>query len=232
MVWAIVISATALLAFLIYASACIGSQVYVRTLCRRRTQEKVVALTYDDGPDPDMTPKVLEVLERHGAKATFFLVGSKVDAAPQTAKAIVEAGHTVGNHTWSHDWRHIFRMSEGHIRDIRDCNASIEAACGVKPRLYRPQVGVTTPHIGIAVRRCNMQGAGWSVRSYDTVSTDSREKVLERILKGIRPGAVILMHDRMPQADELTEALLSALEARGYSTTTLGGLFKIEEYEK
>ena len=220
------------LAFMVYASACIRSQVYVRTLTRRRGAGKTVALTYDDGPDPLMTPKVLDVLASHGAKATFFLIGSKVDESPELAARIVAEGHTVGNHTFGHDWRHIFRMSRGHEADIAMCNASILRATGKMPRLYRPQVGVTTPHIGIAVRRTGMQGVGWSVRSYDTVASRSREKVLERILRGIRPGAVILMHDRMKDADTLTDALLTRLEKDGWSVTTIDRLFNVEAYEK
>lgn len=232
MILLIVISLSLTLAFLVYASASIRSGIYVHALSRKKTGRKVVALTFDDGPDPMMTPKVLDVLRRHGAKATFFLVGEKVSAHAELVNTITKDGHTVGNHTWTHDWKDIFKLSGGHLKDMEKCNRAIYEACGLKPRLFRPQVGVTTPHIGLALHRNGMKCVGWSIRSYDTVESDDREKVLKRILKGLCPGSVILLHDRLAQADILTEELLAELEKRGFCSVTIDEMFEIEAYEK
>ncbi len=211
MVWLIVTSGIALLILLaafVRSSACIAHSWYVKAFCERKDcKDKLVVLSYDDGLNGEMTDRIAEVLKRHGAKASFFVIGSKLAGREDE-----------------------FRFSRKHISEIELCNEAVYRACGLKPRFYRPPIGVTTPHLGKAARLCGMEVIGWSVRSFDTVSRLSRERVVARIMRKIRPGGIILMHDRCPEADRLTEMLLCALEKKGYRTVTLEELSGLEAY--
>ena len=234
MVWLIVTSGIALLILLaafIRSSACIAHSWYVKAFCERKDcKDKLVVLSYDDGLNGEMTDRIAEVLKRHGAKASFFVIGSKLAGREEQLRRLIGEGHCIGNHSYSHDYRNEFRFSRKHISEIELCNEAVYRACGLKPRFYRPPIGVTTPHLGKAARLCGMEVIGWSVRSFDTVSRLSRERVVARIMRKIRPGGIILMHDRCPEADRLTEMLLCALEKKGYRTVTLEELSGLEAY--
>ena len=232
MYWAIGIITAGLLAFLVWASADVGSGVYLRTLCRRKTDRPVVAVTFDDGPDPEMTPKVLAVLKKHGVKAAFFLIGAKAEAHPELVCRIVEEGHIAGGHTFTHSPLFPLRNRRSVVRELRDTQQAVEAASGLRPLLFRPPFGVTNPVIGKAVHQAGLQGIGWSIRSLDTLEGRDREAVCRRIRRRLHKGAVILLHDRCADADLLVEAVIGAVRASGMDFVALDELFEIECYGK
>lgn len=231
MYWAVGIAVAALLGFLAWASADVGSGVYLRTLCRGKTGRPVVALTFDDGPDPEMTPKVLAVLERYGVKATFFLVGRNVVRYPELARRIVEEGHVVGSHTFSHSVAFPLQRFGKVLHEIREAEEAILTETGRRPLLFRPPFGVTNPIIGKAVRRAGLQGIGWSIRSLDTFEGRDRQAVNRRIRRRLHDGAVILLHDRCRDADLLLEAVIGEIRASGREIVPLDELFEIKCYE-
>mgnify|MGYP006379987353 FL=1 len=102
MCWLIAIVVLCVLAFLVWASADIGSGIYLKSYCHKPTSEKILALTFDDGPDEEMTPKVIAILKQYNIKATFFMIGSKAAQLPHIVREIVAEGHSIGNHTYSH----------------------------------------------------------------------------------------------------------------------------------
>lgn len=230
MYWVLIVIAV-IVFFLVWASADIGSGVYLKTLCRKQTERPVVALTFDDGPDAIMTPRVLDVLNRHGVKAAFFLVGEKARKYPDLVRRIVDDGHIIGNHTYTHSA--IFPLSgrQSVQKDIADTQQAVESITGIKMRLFRPPFGVTNPVIGDAVRYFGMQTIGWSVRSLDTMEKRDRIDVCNRIKRKLHNGAVILLHDRCKDADILLEHLLEEIRTCNMQVVILDKLFEIDGYE-
>lgn len=211
---AILILAFLLLA--VYASSDISSGVYLKTFCRGNTDGKRAYLTFDDGPCSESTEKVLDILDRHGAKATFFVIGENCRKYPDTLKKIVERGHAVGWHTETHSWKYPFYGQEKMRREIVESREAVECDFGLEINMFRPPFGVTNPAIGQAVRNSGLKAVGWSIRTFDT-SNRSPRKVAEKVASELKPGSVILLHDRLPEAPEILEEVLAVLEEAGYS---------------
>lgn len=231
MCWIVLILIIAILLFFVWASASIGSNVYIKTLCKGNTKEKVVALTFDDGPDELMTPKVLDILKKYNIKATFFLIGSKVDKYPHIVKRIVDEGHIVANHTYSH--RALFPLSnvENVTQEISRCSNSIYNAVSLCPNLFRPPFGVTNPIIAKSVNSIGLTTIGWSIRSLDTVQSKTRKHICKRVEKRLHPGAIILLHDRCLTSDKLLEKIIHSVFKKGYCFISLEELLKVDIYE-
>lgn len=225
---AIVLSITV---FMVWASASIRSGVYVRAFCREKTDRKVVYLTFDDGPHPPETERVLDVLRERGARATFFLIGSKVSGNEAVLRRMLEEGHALGLHTYSHAGTFPLLSFDKMLADVNEGKCAVESVAGKKISLFRPPFGVTNPTIAKVIRTLGLQTVGWDVRSFDTMFCKSSEHsckqsghdwyvpVVERIMKQVSPGSVILLHDRLDGASELLSLLLDNLAASGYDFT-------------
>lgn len=205
----------ALFVFLFYASYSIKSGVYIKALCRKQTDEKVVALTFDDGPDPVQTPKVLEVLKEYGVSATFFCIGSKIKGNEAIIQQMVDEGHAIGNHSYVHTWKFPLYSTQRMTADLKQCQNLLEEASGQDVTLFRPPFGVTNPTIAHVVKRLGYKTLGWNIRTLDT-QTFSHEKILNRIRKRLRPGSIILLHDRMPESEVLLKRILEELQQQGF----------------
>lgn len=239
--------------FMVWASASIRSGVYVRAFCREKTDRKVVYLTFDDGPHPPETKRVLDVLRERGARATFFLIGSNVSGNEAVLRRMLEEGHALGLHTYSHAGTFPLLSFDKMLADVNEGKRAVESVAGKKISLFRPPFGVTNPTIAKVIRTLGLQTVGWDVRSFDTMFCKSSEHscnsseysckqsgysckqsehsckqsghdwyvpVVERIMKQVRPGSVILLHDRLDGASELLSLLLDSLAASGYDFTT------------
>ncbi len=217
--------------FLVWASADIGSNIYLKTLCQGDKNGKVVTLTFDDGPDEKMTPLVLDILKNYGIKATFFLVGNKVEQYPEIVRRIMAEGHVVANHTYSHSGLFPLSKTAAVEKELDRCDDAILSVTGKKTKLFRPPFGVTNPVIGKAVRRAGYHAIGWSVRSFDTKKNKDRETVCTRIIRRLHNGAVILLHDRCEKSDELLQMLVVAIMERGYKFVSAEEMLKIKAYE-
>ncbi|MBQ9138404.1 MAG: polysaccharide deacetylase family protein [Alistipes sp.] len=231
MYWIVAIVVLCLILFMVWASADVGSNVYLRTLCRAATTERVVALTFDDGPDPVMTPLVLDTLRQRGVKATFFLVGSKVAQHPDIVRRIVEEGHTVGNHTHTHSAYFPLRSRVRVEEELDMCHKAIFEATGLKPQLFRPPFGVTNPIIGRAVRSRGYRTIGWSIRSLDTMSSRTRREVWQSVVRRLHTGGIILLHDRCDGAERLLAELIDVTLERGYRFESLDKMLNVDAYE-
>ena len=229
--WLIIILLVFIIIFLTWASADVGSNFVLKVMCKGKTKEPVVALTFDDGPDEELTLRVLEVLKRHNVKATFFLVGSRAKELPHIVKRIVEDGHVVANHSYSH--RGFFPLGTPRQvkRDLQMCNEAISSIVHKRVKLFRPPFGVTNPMIGMAVRNSGFNTIGWSIRSFDTVTRHSRESVCQRVVDKLHSGGIILLHDKCAEADVLLEKLIPAILERGYRFVSLSELLHIDVYE-
>ena len=208
------------------------SQVYGRSFIGLDPGSPYVALTYDDGPNDPDTLKLIDVLARHDAKATFFLLGRFVAQKPDIARALVSAGHVVGNHSWDHP-RLIFASNAGLLRQLQQTQSAIFDACGVMPTLFRPPFGGRRPGTLSAVRRFGLEPIMWNVTCHDWKAT-SVDRVVAHAQRQIRGGDVILMHDgdrRAMGADrthtvEATERVVAHCKSKGYQFVTIPEMMK------
>lgn len=193
----------------------IGMNFHVDSLNSLDTTEKKVLLTFDDGPHHPNTTRVLEVLKKHGVKAVFFVIGKNIEAGDHIMQQLIAGGHTIGNHSFSHDAKIDLWSAKKIAADLEACQNLIER---YQPgqRIFRPPYGVTNPNMAKAIRENRLQSIGWNIRSYDTSIKDI-EKITQRVLSRVKPGAIILLHDRLDCMPELLEKLIPAIKERGYS---------------
>ncbi len=222
----IIVLFVVIISMLIYASFSIGAGFYMKSLCCNEEVKDAISITFDDGVNPDITPKVLDVLRKHNVKATFFVIGENVRANGDILKMVVDEGHLIGNHSYSHKWNLPFRSSSYILNEIRMCNDCVEPIYGEKIRFFRPPFGVTNPNIAKGVRRGGLISVGWSVRSLDTTRI-SRERVKERVLGRIKGGDVVLLHDNREYADLLLNEIILGVKERGLRIVTIDELFNI-----
>lgn len=213
-----------------YASGNIRSGIYLKTLYRGDTDRKIVSITFDDGPS-ELSEKVLEVLKRHNANATFFLIGKKVAERPQIAKMIVDHGHIVGAHTWSHNGRFTVCNHQIAKDEIEKGAEKIRKVCGKDVKLFRPPFGVTNPHIAKALKQTGHIVIGWNVRMFDTIPFIPVGFKMRRLISKIRPGSVIQLHDKCRNADIIVDKLLTKLAEKGYEVVSIEEMFNITAYE-
>lgn len=207
---------------------------FVDAVTRLDTDERVIALTYDDGPDPQATRALLDLLDELSVQAAFFCIGEKVRAHPDVAREIVKRGHLLAMHGERHHWRSAFRLGAFWRRDIRACRDAIVEATGRTPALYRPPFGFTNPHLPGVLRRAGWTCVGWTIRSLDGVNL-SIDRVVRRVTQRLRPGAIVLLHDggREPQRVlTITRRIVQAARESGYRCVRLDAAPPVERGEK
>jgi peptidoglycan/xylan/chitin deacetylase (PgdA/CDA1 family) len=163
-------------------------------VCWEGTPEsRTMALTFDDGPDPEITPAVLDTLGEAGVRGTFFLVGKRVQSHPDIVRMIAEGGHRIGNHSMSHS-RMIFMKQNEVEEEIDGVQKAVEDAAGVTPVMFRPPYGVFDFTCARAVKERAMKLVLWTVLSGD-YSDDSRDVILRRVTPFVRAGSIVVFHD-------------------------------------
>jgi peptidoglycan/xylan/chitin deacetylase (PgdA/CDA1 family) len=190
-----------------------------------------VALTFDDGPHPEVTPAVLDLLDRRGARATFFCIGRKVAAHPDLAAEIHRRGHRIENHTYSHPNAFGLYGSLAMEREIRAAQDAIAAATGRAPRLFRAPVGIRNPWLDRVLARNGLRLVSWTRRGLDTVGTDVA-RISRRLLAGLAAGDILLLHDGSSARDgagravalDALDVVLDGLAAAGLRSVTLDGV--------
>jgi peptidoglycan/xylan/chitin deacetylase (PgdA/CDA1 family) len=192
----------------------IGMNFHVNSINSLATKEKKVLLTFDDGPHNPNTTRVLEVLKKHEVKAVFFVIGKNIAGNESVLQHMIADGHQIGNHSFSHDAKIDLWSSKKITADLEGCQQLIENYQPVQ-KVFRPPYGVTNPNMAKAIRQTQLTSVGWNIRSYDTSIKDV-EKIKARILLRLKPGAIILLHDRLDYMPELLEALIPEIKKRGY----------------
>jgi peptidoglycan/xylan/chitin deacetylase (PgdA/CDA1 family) len=175
-----------------WAATVPSAQLFGRTI-RRTGDPGAIALTFDDGPNPAVTPGLLDLLDQYAAPATFFLIGKHVRAMPELAREVARRGHTIGNHTDTHP-KLIFLSSDRIRHELDRCDEALEKAIGAKPRWMRPPYGFRGPHLsGLTRRRGNERLVMWSFSSRDW-TVKNADPLIER-LRRAGGGDIVLMHD-------------------------------------
>jgi peptidoglycan/xylan/chitin deacetylase (PgdA/CDA1 family) len=226
--WILVFPVAVYLALLILGSVKIGFNFYLRSLCRAKTDEKIVALTFDDGPDASNTAAILELLDKYQVKAAFFCLGKKVVNQPGIVQKLHAHGHLIGNHSYSHHrWFDLF-STEKMRAELNATNEEIEKAIAKKPVFFRPPYGVTNPNLSRAIAKTGMISIGWSLRSFDTIHP--AEKVLSKLKKRTSPGMVVLLHDTTEDIVPIIGDYLDWLRQEGFKVVSLEQMFNIKAY--
>ena len=203
------------LLLIVAGSSIMSLNFFTTAYTRLDGQGKGIALTFDDGPSAEHTPAVLELLEKYGATASFFCIGQKIEQNELLLRKIVEKGHAVGNHSYSHSTVFSLFGKKKVEAEIEKTNELIRKATGMDCSLFRPPYGVLNPPIAQAAAACCMKVIGWNIRSYDT-STKDPQKVVARVLSKLRAGSVVLLHDDRAHTPEILEAILAHAQEKGY----------------
>lgn len=192
------------------------------------TFENRVALTFDDGPDPEVTPRVLDLLDAHCARATFFVIGRRADQHPGIVAEMVRRGHRVENHSYGHAHTLAFFGPRALARDIDRAQESLKRASGRRPVLFRAPAGIRNPWFEPVLASRGLSLVSWTRRGYDAVDRQA-DRVTRRLLKGLAAGDVLLLHDGSAAHDrngcpvvlQALQRLLDAMAERGLSSIHL-----------
>lgn len=187
--------------------------------------ERCVALTFDDGPDPVDTPKLLDLLQKKGVRATFFVVGKRAEQYPEIVRRAWTEGHLIANHTWSHYPLFCFLMPRRLRAEIERGTESVRHSCGSRPRFFRSPVGLRHPLLAPYLENAGLEYISWSIRTRDTF-TSNADILAQRILNKTASGDIILLHDHLPKGtDAMLEALprvIDELRQRGFKFVLAG----------
>ena len=192
-----------------------------------------VSLNFDDGPDPEVTPRVLDLLDRHQARASFFCIGEKAAAHPDLVKEIARRGHSVENHSHRHSSLFAFYGLRGLRREVRQAQAAIAGAAGRAPGFFRAPAGFRSPFLDPVLAGLGLRYVSWTRRGFDTVDGNAAA-VLRRLTRGLTAGDVLLLHDgaqaRTPEGEPVVLAvlprLLEALAAAHLKSVSLPAAFR------
>lgn len=184
-----------------------------------------MALTFDDGPDTSSS-EVLKVLHKHKASATFFCIGRQIEAHPDIAHQMLNEGHLLGNHTYSHPLRWGWSSTKTVRREIEMGNAILHTITGKKNKLFRPPFGVTNPMIARALNATKLNIIGWDLRSLDTAIKDE-EKLYQRIVQRIKTSSILLMHDSQTHTPAVLDRVLDYCYNAGIKIVSLPSLLEI-----
>jgi peptidoglycan-N-acetylglucosamine deacetylase len=194
-----------------------------------RNNEKVIALTLDDGPWPNTTLQMLDILKQNDVKATFFWVGQTLQAHPEIAKRVVAEGHAIGNHTWHHWYR---RMDQATAKsEIERTNELIYKTTGVKTTLFRPPGGVLNNGLAAYAKSQKYTVLMWSQTSADTDPRAKSQVFVKNVLRDAKPGSIVLMHDGGGDRKRTVQALpeiISKLKQQGYRFVTVPELLEMQ----
>ncbi|HAP69589.1 MAG TPA: hypothetical protein DCR04_07665 [Flavobacteriales bacterium] len=203
----------------------IGSQFFMPTFWRG--EKGTISLTFDDGPDPEVTPRVLDVLREEGVKGSFFVIGRIAEKYPELVQKIVDEGHVVGNHTYNHDYVFSKELAEKQVSEGQEV---IQKIIGKKPTYFRPPFGVMTPEIANAVKKEQCAIIGWDLRSQDG-RIRTKEATIKRVKNNLKKATVLLFHDTNPTTPEALREIIHLCKQNGMKIVSVTEQSGIEPYK-
>jgi peptidoglycan/xylan/chitin deacetylase (PgdA/CDA1 family) len=202
-----------------------GVSFYLPVISRGSRGVRSVCLTFDDGPSPASTPLLLDLLDRYQLPATFFLIGEKAAEFPELVAEILDRGHSIGNHSWNHDYFLTLRNRKTLRQDIHKTQEIIKKS-GVEPLVFRPPVGITSSRLGEVLAEEGLITVTYSCRAFDRGNRNIQQ-LADKILRRLRPGDIVMLHDLPPyrktESDEWVKELehLFAALAKDYDVEPL-----------
>jgi len=219
----------AYLGILFYGSYYVGSNFFMKVLCRGNRQARQIAISFDDGPANAHTPEILQVLKRYSVPAVFFCIGKNIAGKETLLQQIKEEGHIIGNHSFSHHfWFDLFSTRK-MMADVQMMSETVREAIGVRPLLFRPPYGVTTPNMRNVMDKGGFTAVGWSIRSLDTVIKEE-EKLFQKINDQLQPGAIVLLHDTSKTTLNVLPRFIESARSRGYEFVSIDKLLNLQPY--
>jgi peptidoglycan-N-acetylglucosamine deacetylase len=212
-----------------YGCYYVGSNFFIKIICSATTDQKEIAISFDDGPATNYTTEILQLLKQDNIKATFFCIGNRIAGNENILKQIKEEGHIIGNHSYSHHFWFDMFSSQKMLDDLKMMDAEMEKVTGMRPKLFRPPYGVTNPNLKKAIMKGGYTPVGWSVRSLDTVIKDEK-KLLNKIKSSLKPGAVFLFHDTQKTTLNVLTDFIKEVKTRGYQIVPLDKLLHLTPY--
>lgn len=187
-----------------------------------------IVLSFDDGPDPSVTPHVLDILDCFGAKASFFVIGERAMRYPELVRETLARGHSIENHTYHHPWSFAAWTPGAMLRELASAQAAITTVCGKTPIFFRAPAGLRSPLLDPVLAQLDLSLVSWSKRAYDGVQR-CPEKALSRLTNKMAPGQILVMHDGnaaqsiagIPMVIEILPRLLKAIDANGLRAVSL-----------
>ncbi len=222
----------ALLAFAFLGITALGSSFiqlnyFVRSI--NQSKNKGIAITFDDGPDNNLTPQLLDLLHKEEIKATFFIIGSKIKGNESLLKKIHQNGHIIGNHSFSHDKKLTYQSSQYLKKDVERCNNSLTAVIGAQPRFFRPPFGITTPRYNRVLNQLKLTSIGWNIRSFDTTAND-QSKLYNKVVGKIKDGSILLFHDTQQITLNILPDIIKYCKQNGIKIVPLSQLINQKPY--
>lgn len=195
------------IAFIAYLTLVMLGVIFLRlgmfldVIWRGPKEARGVALTFDDGPSPEHTPKVLDMLDEAGVKAAFFVIGKKAEAHPDLVRDIAARGHAIGLHGYAHDRLFSLRSPDFVRRDLAKGVAVLEDILGERPIMFRPPIGHSSPRIARVVDELDLVVVGWSIRAMDGTGVSGPDRVAARVVPKLADRAIVMLHDAAERDD-------------------------------
>lgn len=217
----------------LYISLLVLGAIYIRwnfflKSYNKGGDNKTIALTFDDGPGAE-TPAILDILKEQNVAAAFFNIGKNAVGNLDILKRMDVEGHAIGNHSYNHGFNFDWQSTTAMSTEIEQTNNVIDNAIGKMPRLFRPPYGVTNPNLARAVNKTQMHSIGWSLRSFDTKAKDP-QVLLNSILKQLKGGDIILLHDTKSITREILTDLIINARKKGFTFVRVDKMLSLNAY--
>jgi peptidoglycan-N-acetylglucosamine deacetylase len=219
-----------LIALLAWGSVSIQKGYYIPAVCSVKTDRRMVALSFDDGPDEHVTPIVLDILKSNGVKAVFFIVGEKAGQFPDMIKRIDEEGHILGNHSYTHHYLFDFFSVSKMKKELAKTDQVVYQITGRKMKLFRPPYGVTNPLVSRTIREMSYHCIGWSLRSNDTTIRDG-DIILDRLKAKVKTGDIVLFHDNRKVLPGVLDTFIRCMKEKQFIIERLDKFANIHAYD-
>ncbi len=225
--WLILLAFTLLFSTgLVFGSINVCSNFYLKTICNGNTKANSISITFDDGPNQNITPIILDILKENEIKACFFCIGKNAELNSELVKRIDSEGHIIGNHTYSHSNNFDLYSSSKMKNEILKTNSTIKAIINKDLQYFRPPFGVTNPNLAKALKKTNLISIGWSLRSFDTTAKGNITKTIKRLEK-IKAGDIVLLHDNITEATEILEKFITMVRTKDLKFVRLDELIQV-----
>jgi peptidoglycan/xylan/chitin deacetylase (PgdA/CDA1 family) len=212
-----------------YGSYQIRANYFINSI--NKGKSKAVALTFDDGPDPEYTPRILNILREKNVKATFFVIGKKAEKYPELLRQMETDGHIIANHSYSHHYLIALFSTFRLKKDLARCTEVISSVTGKTPLFFRPPFGVTNPRYKAALKENGLQSIGWSLRSMDTTA-DNKYQLIDSVISQLKRSDIVLLHDRLAVTAEALEDIIEHISNKRLTIEPLSKVINKEPYAK